>query len=290
MPLVMNERTQKGGCPVSKHICLLTTTINRREALIRLLDSLVVQTYPHFTLFLGDQNPKGYLQDILREYAPRLDIEYYSIPPQSLSCARNVLLPYVKGEIVALTDDDCHYPPDALENVAHAFLAHDDMDVLIGCPFQEKTRSSFFAQQNRYTVFKAAPSWLLFFRRSVMERVGNFDENFGIGAQTPYQSGEETDYVLRAMDKGATVCRSSEVFVHHPPLDEKKADLTKARGYALRRMELLRKHNLPVWFKILNVVMPLCSFTFFFRRRYRLAVFRARLKGLFAYNDAQLKH
>ena len=103
------------------HFSLLVTTRNRRGPFIRLLESLVVQKYPYFTVLLGDQNPPQFLADILQHYSTKLDIDYRLITPKGLSAARNQLLPHVKGDIVALTDDDCHYSPDTLLKVANFF-------------------------------------------------------------------------------------------------------------------------------------------------------------------------
>lgn len=104
------------------HFSLLVTTRNRRGPFIRLLESLVVQKYPYFTVLLGDQNPPQFLADILQHYSTKLDIDYRLITPKGLSAARNQLLPHVKGDIVALTDDDCHYSPDTLLKVANFFF------------------------------------------------------------------------------------------------------------------------------------------------------------------------
>ena len=238
-----------------------------------------MQTYSNFTVLLGDQNPPSYLEEIIKRYEGRLDIRRYLIQKQSLSSARNMLLPHITSDVFALTDDDCCYLPDTLENVAHIFQVHESVSALIGRPSYALSRY-FLKNENRYTVFKRAPSWLLFFRAEVAKAVGAFDTNLGIGAPSPFQSGEETDYLIRAMDKGFKVCRSSTVAVRHPILEGKNADLDKARGYAFGRMELLRKHTFPFWFKMLNVLMPLCSPGFFSARKYRMVVFGTRLKGL----------
>ncbi len=42
----------------------------------------------------------------------------------------------------------------------------------------------------------------IFLRRSVVERVGAFDERLGLGSGEPWSSGEETDYLIRAVRRG----------------------------------------------------------------------------------------
>ena len=52
----------------------------------------------------------------------------------------------------------------------------------------------------RGNVWRTATTPGLFVRREVHERIGGFDEDLGVGAR--WGSGEETDYVLRAVKAG----------------------------------------------------------------------------------------
>jgi GT2 family glycosyltransferase len=46
--------------------------------------------------------------------------------------------------------------------------------------------------------------------------VGRFDEQLGLGARSPWTSGEEIDYLVRAVDAGARIEYDPEVVVTHP--------------------------------------------------------------------------
>jgi GT2 family glycosyltransferase len=48
-------------------------------------------------------------------------------------------------------------------------------------------------------------SFAIFVRRGLVERVGAFDERLGLGAGSLWSSGEEVDYVLRAIRAGARI-------------------------------------------------------------------------------------
>src|SRR5262249_15823398 len=48
-------------------------------------------------------------------------------------------------------------------------------------------------------------SFAIFLRRAVVTQVGDFDEQLGLGAATPWSSGEEVDYLIRAVRAGASV-------------------------------------------------------------------------------------
>ena len=63
-------------------------------------------------------------------------------------------------------------------------------------------------------------SSMLFMRRKVRDTVGFMDESVGVGANTKYQSGEETDYFLRAMQAGFRLWFEPSLKVFHPELRE----------------------------------------------------------------------
>lgn len=266
------------------HITLLATSRGRKEPVRRLLESLRHQTWRDFTLLLGDQNPEPYLSELLAEYEKYFPIKCIHLEPLGLSKARNALLPYVSGDIIALTDDDCHYAPNCLEQVATLFRKHAHMAALVGNANALAPTCATEKTQNRFSVFKNAPSWTLFFRAEVMRLTGNFDENMGIGSDGPYLSGEETDYLLRVLDtKMGNVLRISAVHVFHDEIcSEDLALPAKAYGYGLGRMHVLHKHNFPLWFKLANLGYPLIRALIEGSKTwpYRKAMFKGRLKGL----------
>ena len=61
-----------------------------------------------------------------------------------------------------------------------------------------------------------ANSHTIFLRRDVVERVGAFDEALGLGSGTPWSSGEEIDYLVRALRSGARIEYDPALVVTHP--------------------------------------------------------------------------
>ena len=64
-------------------------------------------------------------------------------------------------------------------------------------------------------------------RRHVVDRVDGFDNSLGIGAGTPWGSGEDTDYLLRCLDAGVAVYNDVNLIVRHP---------TPAKIYTTRQL------------------------------------------------------
>jgi GT2 family glycosyltransferase len=159
-------------------------------------------------------------------------------------------------------------------------------------PVKQKARQLSPKVFSRYSVFSKTRSWCIFLRHEAMKEVGSFDENMGIGAPTPWQSGEETDYLLRVMAAGHMVYRAPSIHVFHDAQDLRRLDLPKIRGYSFGRMYLLHKHNFPYWFTGVNIIYPLAHMAHECIRlgpwaiKNRLAMFSGRLKGFFAARKA----
>lgn len=270
---------------------LLIATINRKEPLQRLLDSLQQQTIPTdaFEVLIADQNPPGFLQPIIDGYAQSLRIRVVQVPNRGVSQARNALLPFATGKYVAFPDDDCCYEPDTLHEAQDFFAKHLHVHVIqASWSAPGRCRSSVLSPDSlgtRYSIFKRGETYVQFFRKEAVDRIGPFDPVIGPGTGLPYGCGEDTDYLLRAIEAGLTVMHVPSVHVRHNEVDvvAAKGNIQKISSYAIGRMYLLHKHDLPLWFQLLNIAYPLLRIPVegFAATRYRIAMFTARVKGFF---------
>jgi hypothetical protein len=99
----------------------------------------------------------------------------------------------------------------------------------------------------RDNLWNRAISFTIFLRAPLVERVGAFDEALGLGASGPWSSGEEIDYLVRALDTGAHVeYDPSLVVVHsHKELSASALQSLAARDGASIGY-ILRKHRYPL--------------------------------------------
>ena len=198
---------------------LVVATIGRADELDGLLASLERQTYRSFRLLLVDQNADDRIADVLGRH-PMLDVVRLRSEP-GLSRARNVALGQLRADLVGFPDDDCSYPDELLERVAEHFARRPELDGLSG-----RAEDASGARSDRWptqaarvtptTVWNSANSHTLFLRRSAVERVGLFDEALGLGSGTPWHSGEEIDFLVRALRTGAAVDYDPGFVVIHP--------------------------------------------------------------------------
>jgi len=85
----------------------------------------------------------------------------------------------------------------------------------------------------------------------VVEEVGGFDESLGVGSGTPWGSGEETDYLLRALAAGFRLFYDPTLCVYHEQPVRNNAALGFSYGMGMGRV--LRKHHYPSWFVLQQV-------------------------------------
>jgi glycosyltransferase involved in cell wall biosynthesis len=224
---------------------LVVATVGRVEELGRLLDSLERQTHPRFTLRVVDQNEDDRVRPVVASHAG-LDIAHLRSGP-GLSRARNAALDGLSADVVAFPDDDCAYPDDLLERVGSRLLGQPELDGLTGRA--ESVDGDFSASWKsdgalltRDNLWNRAISFTIFLRRDVVGRVGRFDERLGLGSGTPWHSGEEIDYLVRALAAGAVIEYDPSLVVRHEVgVDDPR---TGARDGASVGY-LLRKHRYP---------------------------------------------
>lgn len=56
------------------NIALLVATVDRKESVERLLNSLAQQTFRNFTVYIGDQNSSPMLQDIIDRFRSQINL------------------------------------------------------------------------------------------------------------------------------------------------------------------------------------------------------------------------
>ena len=202
-----------------KFSMLLATLGTREEELIRLFDSLKNQTYKNFELIAVTQGNHEKISSILSNY----EFEYKHIPMEGrgISRARNKGIPYVTGDVITFTDDDCWYESNALETVKEHFEKY-DADVL--------TFKHMDPHKGEYTKDYPENEVINFSKMDTLNQISfdiyvntnrvtsfkdGFDERFGVGST--YNSGEENIYLMDLYNKGyKKMCFFPIIIAYHP--------------------------------------------------------------------------
>jgi glycosyltransferase involved in cell wall biosynthesis len=209
-----------------------------------------------------------------------------------VSKARNAGLQHVTGDVVAFPDDDCWYPPDLLERLERVLGGHQDWDGVTGRGVDEQgVTLGYFREGDSFTnVFNAwtrAITFAVFLRREVVMRVGLFDENLGPGAGTLYGSGEDTDYIIRAVKGGCRIYNCPDLIVNHPNpvLTYDHRAQSRAFRYGCGTGGVLKKHRYPLWFVGYLLFRPFGGALFsvlsgrFAKSRFHWAALEGRIRG-----------
>jgi len=286
---VRSAQTSRSLRPVPRELPsfdLVVATVGRADELSRLLDSLEAQDYPALRVVVVDQNDDPRAADLLG--GRKLELVHLQ-SERGLSRARNVALEHVSADVVAFPDDDCVYPPGLLRRVAERFAHDDTLAGLTGRAADSSGRSapSWKDDAARLTddnLWNRAISFTIFLRRRVVERVGPFDERLGLGSTEPWGSGEEIDFLVRAIHMGARIEYDSTLVVQHDVRDN-DARIGFRDGASVGY--LLRKHAYPARSVGRMLVRPLGGALLSLVHldgsgaRYQLGTLSGRLRGYF---------
>jgi GT2 family glycosyltransferase len=263
---------------------LVVATVGRVDELARFLDSLTAQEHPAVRVLLVDQNDDERLDPVVA--ASPVELRRLR-SEKGLSRARNVALGELSADLVGFPDDDCVYPDGLLRRVAERFAADESLCGVTGraAGFDGRASASWRpdpAVLERNDLWNRAISFTIFLRRSLVDRVGTFDEQLGLGAGTPWHSGEEIDYLVRAVDAGARIAYDPELVVLH---DVRKDTPAIGRRDGASVGYILRKHEYSPRVVGRMLVRPLGGVLVALGRRngdaarYQLATFRGRIRG-----------
>jgi glycosyltransferase involved in cell wall biosynthesis len=242
-------------------VSLIVATLGERpEELCAFLRSLVPQARFIRNVIVVDQNPSHErIPALLRHFRDALPI-YHTRSEPGLSRARNHGLWFATGDLVAFPDDDCLYPEGLLNWVVDWFQSNFEYDILaVGAE-----DASGVASGNRWpqdtceiralNAFRTTFSSSLFIWTD-LARCARFDEQLGVGAGTPYGSGEETDYILRLLRINARGRFDRTCHVVHPRRDmlSGATSAARARAYGFGMGHVLRLNSLrPLWIGFLG--------------------------------------
>lgn len=213
-------------------ISLITVTMgNRPNAMARLRASLDAQTFRNFEWILVDHGEHPEFNG-------------------GLSKARNFGIELATGDVIGFPDDDAWYGPDLLESVS-AMLAEPECDGVSFRVVDENGNCSAGGWMSarkkditRLTVWHTAVSCSFFVKRV---KIGDlrFDERLGVGSGTRFGSGEETDFVLSLIDRGARLVYDGSKCVFHP-IPSGNAGIFKGWLYGNGCGAVLRRHGYSV--------------------------------------------
>ena len=218
-------------------LSFLVSTLGSRELEIsRLLDSFANQTANNFDVVIVAQGNYSVLSELVNKYKGLFEVDIVNDSGIGLSRARNLGIPHCQGDFIVISDDDCWYPEDSVEELT-GILTEYECDILLtqiydpinSIPYKKYPQTSVEIK-NELPLFSKSSIEIAFRNEAVI----NFDESFGLGAM--FVCCEEVDFLIRNIraDKKVFYYPYISVF-HERKIREKTKERVVAKGALYRK-------------------------------------------------------
>lgn len=230
---------------VSSCSIVLSTNGAREAWLRRCVESLKGQTATGIDIVCVSTVRIGWL-----EADPA--VHFILEPQRGLSRARNVGWREATGPIVAFIDDDCTADPRWIEVFLRRFrdssIAGTTGQVLplrpgtwhAAMPAPEE--KAYHSIDDIRWPFEPGSGNNMAFRREVLESLGGFDEDLGLGSR--FLSGEDLDLFIRLLKAQMTLQAEPKAIVYHEPLRTTDQVRASVLGYRYGLGALFAKFQL----------------------------------------------
>ena len=239
---------------------VIITVYNTPDEVDEFLNSLTCQIDPYFEVIVVEDSLYFPCKDICEQYADRLNIAYYFVPPSGRSEKRNFAMQQASGNYFIIFDTDCIIPPHYFEMVRQKLTA--DFVDCYGGPdnadqsFSDTQKAINFAMTSMITTGgirggmnkpeKFFPrSFNMGLSKKVFETVGGFRNVIG----------EDSDLSIRIKNAGFRVMLFKEAFVYHKRKLNLKKFFKQVTTFGKARVLLTRLH--PRSLKLIHL-FPAC--------------------------------
>jgi O-antigen biosynthesis protein len=261
----------RGDASDRPFVSVIVPTAGRAERLADCIASIVDLEYPDFELVVVDNAPAdASTREVVAQWseAPR-PVRYVAEPVPGSSRARNRGIASTTAEILAFTDDDILVDRDWLERIVAPFVADRRVGVVTGLVMAAQLDTLEERQFEHFTGFGRGLDVLTFdtdqyrpasqplfpywgaafgasnnvaFRRSVLERIGGFDEVLGVGG--PARASADIDSFTHALVAGARLVYEPRAVCWHYHRSDADSLRRQVFNYAVGTTAVLGKWSL----------------------------------------------
>lgn len=233
-------------------VTVVISTRNRGDKVVAAVQTVLLNDYPGFELSVVDQSEDDRTEVAMRAFSSEPRVRYVKTATEGLSTGRNVGIAGGRGELIAVTDDDCRVPTDWLRELAAAFAVDRRIGVVFGTVLagpHDRTAGFITSYASRAPVLARSMKdkhrvegigACIGLRRTVWEELSGFDQMLGAGA--PLKAAEDADLSLRALQAGYFVYETPRVTVTHLGFRSHEESRQLIKGYYYGQGAMLIKH------------------------------------------------
>ncbi len=249
----------------SLSVAMVIPTLNRYSLLKKSLESISYQSYsPDEVIVVDNGVNRCSYDELLNKFGKGLKIRFLQQEKESIPQARNRGIEAVKSDIVVLSDDDCIFSKEWIENLIQPFMDDPNIGIVggeilteaysnslvdnyfvdmkmsrVGITCDSKWKRGYasgeisinsgFAIQPFFTAANMAV------RKNTFDTIGRFD--------TDFKTNEDLEFCIRAVKNGFKLYFEPKAIVIHKPPRTLKRILRSWYGYGIYHGPLFRKYN-----------------------------------------------
>ena len=233
-------------------LSVVICTVNRPDLIASAVRSVLDNDYPSFEVVVLDQSRDDATEKVLQPLLSDDRLRYKRLERVGLSYAYNQGIALARADLIAFTDDDCVAPRDWLESIEATLEHHPDVELLYGetlvapeladvesvVPSVRYGKERKMGRGHGFEVGGMGANFAM--RRSLVDRIGGFDEALGGGG--PLRSSQDFDFLYRAYRQGAVCLMTPAVWVHHYGLRKDAQWLETLKAYGVGDGAFYMKH------------------------------------------------
>lgn len=168
-------------------VSVVIPTFNRKEMVVRAIESVLQQSYPNFELIVIDDGSTDGTEEIVNNYFSDKRFNYYYQQNKGQSAARNFGIDKSRGELIALLDSDNFWVTDKLEKQIEFYNNNRNYDIMFSEIFLvdkngnilNKKKSHRFSGNilNKLLYSNFVTNNTVLINRKCFEEMGGFDED-----------------------------------------------------------------------------------------------------------------
>ncbi len=279
-------------------ISVISTVKNEGKTITKLLKSLSNQSvHPYEFLFINDSSKDDTRIKILKYKKKLKNLKILDVETSSISRNRNIGIKNSKGDWIISIDGGCYVGKDYIKNLISCFKKNPDKN-LFGAITRIPYKNTFEHCYSLLIERKLTKNYLpkghaLFFKKDIWKSVKGFNEKL--------KTAEDTDFVIRAKNRGYQLVMCSKAVVFWKPRRNLKEISSQFYRYGMGDRNAFGIKGLPLKSKlnlVITIIFPLSLFhalMISFKNSYKLksvfsfgTIFLMDLTKIFSYSTGIL--